>query len=146
MKVLFIYFLITSICLNMKFNVWNLNMLVIDALPSFESIYYYVQVRGGQLWGTDVYTYDSDLVAGMCCKKVAASFLFLGTGLDVFEISTDFAFLLHSSHAYRLLSPNSFSTSHGCTRVAHNHSSATSARLYVLICIIVPWCCCVKLK
>lgn len=25
----------------------------------------YVQVRGGQLWGTDVYTDDSDLVAGM---------------------------------------------------------------------------------
>ncbi|CAL0321088.1 unnamed protein product [Lupinus luteus] len=24
------------------------------------------QVRGGQLWGTDVYTYDSDLVAGYC--------------------------------------------------------------------------------
>lgn len=24
-----------------------------------------VQVRGGQLWGTDVYTYDSDLVAGV---------------------------------------------------------------------------------
>lgn len=108
-------------------------MLVIDALPSFENIYYYVQVRGGQLWGTDVYTYDSDLVAGMCCcKKVATSFLLHWTGLDVFEISTDFSFLLHSSHAYRLLSPNSFSTSHGCTRVAHNHSSATSARLYVL--------------
>jgi len=49
--------------------------LVIDALPSFKSIYYYVQVRGGQLWGTDVYTYDSDLVAGMCyCKMVAVSF------------------------------------------------------------------------
>lgn len=29
-------------------------------------ILFYVQVRGGQLWGTDVYTYDSDLVAGMC--------------------------------------------------------------------------------
>jgi len=40
--------------------------LVIDAIPIFESIHYYVQVRGGQLWGTDVYTYDSDLVAGMC--------------------------------------------------------------------------------
>lgn len=116
-----------------KFEIQCLNMLVIDALPSFESIYYYVQVRGGQLWGTDVYTYDSDLVAGMCCcKKVATSFLLHWTGLDVFEISTDFSFLLHSSHAYRLLSPNSFSTSHGCTRVAHNHSSATSARLYVL--------------
>ncbi|PNY16404.1 zinc finger CCCH domain-containing protein 13-like [Trifolium pratense] len=25
-----------------------------------------MQVRGGQLWGTDVYTYDSDLVAGYC--------------------------------------------------------------------------------
>jgi hypothetical protein len=25
-----------------------------------------VQVRGGQLWGTDIYTDDSDLVAGMC--------------------------------------------------------------------------------
>lgn len=24
-----------------------------------------VQVRGGQLWGTDIYTNDSDLVAGM---------------------------------------------------------------------------------
>lgn len=24
-----------------------------------------VQVRGGQLWGTDIYTVDSDLVAGM---------------------------------------------------------------------------------
>ena len=24
-----------------------------------------VQVRGGQLWGTDIYTDDSDLVAGM---------------------------------------------------------------------------------
>lgn len=30
------------------------------------SLDYYVQVRGGQLWGTDVYTYDSDLVAGTC--------------------------------------------------------------------------------
>lgn len=27
----------------------------------------HVQVRGGQLWGTDVYTYDSDLVASMWC-------------------------------------------------------------------------------
>lgn len=42
---------------------------------SLERLAYYVQVRGGQLWGTDVYTYDSDLVAGMCYyRKGAASF------------------------------------------------------------------------
>ncbi|KAD3336658.1 hypothetical protein E3N88_32177 [Mikania micrantha] len=25
-----------------------------------------VQVKGGQLWGTDIYTHDSDIVAGYC--------------------------------------------------------------------------------
>lgn len=29
----------------------------------------FVQVRGGQLWGTDIYTDDSDLVAGMVVVK-----------------------------------------------------------------------------
>lgn len=29
----------------------------------------HVQVRGGQLWGTDIYTDDSDLVAGMWLYK-----------------------------------------------------------------------------
>ena len=38
-----------------------------------------VQVRGGQLWGTDVYTVDSDLVAGMLSDIYFSflSFLFL---------------------------------------------------------------------
>lgn len=29
------------------------------------SLVFFEQVRGGQLWGTDIYTDDSDLVAGM---------------------------------------------------------------------------------
>ena len=28
-----------------------------------------MKVRGGQLWGTDIYTDDSDLVAGTCPKE-----------------------------------------------------------------------------
>lgn len=31
----------------------------------FLNIKYGLQVKGGQLWGTDIYTDDSDLVAGM---------------------------------------------------------------------------------
>ena len=29
----------------------------------------FMQVRGGQLWGTDIYTDDSDLVAGTSLKE-----------------------------------------------------------------------------
>lgn len=31
---------------------------------TYISLSIYIQVRGGQLWGTDIYTDDSDLVAG----------------------------------------------------------------------------------
>lgn len=45
----------------------------VSCIPDFPSLclqevmnfFLLVQVRGGQLWGTDVYTDDSDLVAGM---------------------------------------------------------------------------------
>lgn len=36
------------------------------AYASFQALQsHLLQVRGGQLWGTDIYTDDSDLVAGM---------------------------------------------------------------------------------
>lgn len=45
-------------------------------MPSLASDDYYLQVRGGQLWGTDVYTYDSDLVAGKSYYRKGPSFFF----------------------------------------------------------------------
>lgn len=49
----------------------------ISCLPRMQEVLNFlllVQVRGGQLWGTDVYTDDSDLVAGMWFdEKVSTS-------------------------------------------------------------------------
>lgn len=34
-----------------------------------------MQVRGGQLWGTDVYTVDSDLVAGIYFVNIILEYI-----------------------------------------------------------------------
>jgi len=42
-----------------------------------------VQVRGGQLWGTDIYTDDSDLVAGMYPNESYAIIIFVWPEHDI---------------------------------------------------------------
>lgn len=39
-------------------------ILITYCLNPLKCLLLHVQVRGGQLWGTDIYTDDSDLVAG----------------------------------------------------------------------------------
>lgn len=47
---------------------------------------FYLQVRGGQLWGTDVYTVDSDLVAGIRCANFMLLAVYLKTQQDLSDI------------------------------------------------------------
>lgn len=35
----------------------------------FFEYFLFLQVRGNRLWGTDIYTDDSDIVAGMLCEN-----------------------------------------------------------------------------
>ena len=87
----------------------------------------FVQVRGGQLWGTDIYTDDSDLVAGTCLKESLQLIPWLGPDSILIIV-----YLSSSSHAYRLLSAHSFPSSTDNARVACNHPSLAVTRMLVI--------------
>lgn len=68
-----------------------------------------MQVRGGQLWGTDVYTVDSDLVAGML-SDIFCSFLSL-----LFFLGYNFLML----HNPKLLDATLTDIKHSCLVLMH---------------------------
>lgn len=75
-----------------------------------------LQVRGGQLWGTDVYTDDSDLVAGKSWFVfMVLSWIICRTEWSIF---LNLPVELFSSHAYWLLPAN-------CVPSSSCHSGAT---------------------
>lgn len=63
------------LCIFWYFYVSFSDLFKISLLPVCKKLCFLllVQVRGGQLWGTDVYTDDSDLVAGMWFDEKACS-------------------------------------------------------------------------
>lgn len=85
-----------------------------------------MQVRGGQLWGTDIYTDDSDLVAGTCLTEFLQLMPWFGPNITLILV-----YLSSSSHAYRLLSSHSVPSSTDNARVACYHQSLAVTRLSV---------------
>lgn len=56
-------------CINKGARLWESLYCGLQSIVKSILRILFVQVRGGQLWGTDIYTDDSDLVAGMVVVK-----------------------------------------------------------------------------
>lgn len=65
-----------------------------------------MQVRGGQLWGTDIYTDDSDLVAGTLSFYIFVLEFYLDSGyhalIDLLSLSV---VLMHTGYCRPTASP-----------------------------------------